>query len=67
MRVLWESNSRVKRLAAEGVIKDEDVLARTTTDNFPAGGVSSKSRTIVSALTSLDVVIKSNVKNASIE
>ena len=35
MRVLWESNSRVKRLAAEGVIKDEDVLARTTTDNFP--------------------------------
>tara|TARA_B100000287_G_scaffold9736_1_gene9814 strand:+ start:1038 stop:1388 length:351 start_codon:yes stop_codon:yes gene_type:complete len=36
MRLLWETNSRVKRLAVEGAINHEDVIPRTTTDKFPA-------------------------------
>ena len=36
MKIKWESNSRVKTLASQGKIKHEDVIPRTTTDNFPA-------------------------------
>jgi hypothetical protein len=35
MEIKWESNSRAKHLAAVGKIKDEDIILRTTTDNFP--------------------------------
>ena len=35
MIIKWEKNSRVNRLAAEGKISDEDVIARTQTDKFP--------------------------------
>ena len=37
IKIKWESNSRVKALAAQGKIKDEDIIPRTQTDNFPAG------------------------------
>jgi len=36
MIIKWEKNSRVERLVAEGKIRDEDVISRTQTDNFPA-------------------------------
>ena len=36
MIIKWEKNSRVNRLVAEGKIRDEDVISRTQTDNFPA-------------------------------
>ena len=36
MKIKWESNSRAKALAADGKIKDEDIIPRTQTDNFPA-------------------------------
>ena len=36
MIIKWEKNSRVSRLAAEGKINDEDVIARCRTDEFPA-------------------------------
>ena len=36
MIIKWEKNSRVSRLAAEGKISDEDVIARCRTDEFPA-------------------------------
>ena len=36
MVIKWEKNSRVERLVAEGKIRDEDVIPRTQTDNFPA-------------------------------
>ena len=36
MIIKWEKNSKVDRLAAEGKISDEDVIARTQTDKFPA-------------------------------
>ena len=36
MVIKWEKNSRVERLVAEGKIRDEDVISRTKTDNFPA-------------------------------
>ncbi len=36
MIIKWEKNSRVNRLMAEGKISDEDVIARTQTDKFPA-------------------------------
>jgi hypothetical protein len=35
VHIKWESNSRVKRLAAEGKIEQGDIIPRTTTDNFP--------------------------------
>ena len=35
MIVKWEKNSRVNRLAAEGKIRDEDIIPRTQTDKFP--------------------------------
>ena len=35
MKVKWESNSRVKRMAAGGVIDGNDIIKRTTTNNFP--------------------------------
>ena len=37
MNIKWESNSRAKALAAQGKIKDEDIIPRTKTENFPAG------------------------------
>jgi hypothetical protein len=36
MKIKWEKNSRSKGLADEGKIKSEDVIEKTTTDNFPA-------------------------------
>ena len=36
MIIKWEKNSRVNRLAAEGKIRDEDIISRTQTDKFPA-------------------------------
>ena len=36
MIIKWEKNSKVNRLLAEGKISDEDVIARTQTDKFPA-------------------------------
>ena len=39
MKIKWESNSRAKALASEGKIKSEDIIPRTTTDNFPTGAV----------------------------
>ena len=35
MKLKWESNSRVKNLAALGEINQEDIIKRTTTDRFP--------------------------------
>ena len=35
MKLKWESNSRVKRMASEGVIDGENIIERTTTDKFP--------------------------------
>ena len=36
MKIKWESNSRVKSLVVDGKIKDEDIIPRTKTENFPA-------------------------------
>ena len=36
MKIKWEKNSRTLALAADGKIDYEDVIDRTTTDNFPA-------------------------------
>jgi len=35
MKIKWESNSRAKALADDGKIDREDIIKRTTTDNFP--------------------------------
>jgi len=35
IKLKWEKNSRALTLAAQGKIKDEDIIPRTTTDNFP--------------------------------
>ena len=37
MKLKWERNSRALSLAAQGKIKDEDIIARCKTDEFPAG------------------------------
>ena len=37
MNIVWEKNSRVLALAADGKIDYKDIIDRTTTDNFPAG------------------------------
>ena len=39
MKIKWESNSRAKALVSEGKIKSEDIIPRTTTDNFPTNAV----------------------------
>ena len=36
MQIKWERNSRALALEAQGKIKGEDIIPRTTTDNFPA-------------------------------
>mgnify|MGYP003652758080 FL=1 len=36
-KLKWESNSRVKHLAAIGTISSDDIIDKTTTDNFPDG------------------------------
>jgi hypothetical protein len=36
MNIKWERNSRVKDLVNKGKIRVENVIPRTTTDNFPA-------------------------------
>ena len=36
-KVKWEYNSRVKHLAAIGTISSDDIIDKTTTDNFPDG------------------------------
>ena len=35
IHIKWESNSRVKRLLAEGKIEGSDIIEHTTTDKFP--------------------------------
>ena len=35
MNIKWEKNSRVNRLVAEDKIREEDVIARCKTDEFP--------------------------------
>ena len=35
MEIKWESNSRVKSLAAEGKINQEDIIEKTQTHRFP--------------------------------
>ena len=35
MKIYWERNSKVKNLLNQGKISDEDVIQKTTTDNFP--------------------------------
>ena len=36
-KLKWEYNSRVKHLAAIGTISSDDIIDKTTTDNFPDG------------------------------
>jgi len=36
MKIKWEKNSRALDLASQGKIDYEDIIDRTTTDNFPA-------------------------------
>jgi len=36
MKIKWEKNGKVLSLAAQGKIKDEDILPRSTTNEFPA-------------------------------
>jgi hypothetical protein len=35
MKLYWERNNKVKNLLNQGKISDEDVIKKTTTDNFP--------------------------------
>ena len=35
MKIKWERNSRALNLAAQGKIKDEDIIPHATTDDFP--------------------------------
>ena len=35
MKIKWERNSRVLDLVRMGKIRDEDIIERTSTDNFP--------------------------------
>ena len=35
MKIYWERNSKVRNLLNQGKISDEDVIQKTTTDNFP--------------------------------
>lgn len=39
MKLKWETNSRVKSLASMGLIQSEDIIDRTSTDNFPANAI----------------------------
>ena len=34
-KLKWESNSRTKNLADLGIINHEDVISKTTTNDFP--------------------------------
>ena len=36
MKIKWERNSRVSSLADAGKSKDEDIISRTKTEDFPA-------------------------------
>ena len=36
MKIKWERNSRALSLVSQGKIKNEDILPRSTTDDFPA-------------------------------
>ena len=36
MKIKWEKNSISKSLARQGKIKDEDIIEKTQTQNFPA-------------------------------
>ena len=39
MKLKWETNSRVKSLASMGLIQPEDIINRTSTDNFPVNTI----------------------------
>ena len=36
MKLKWEKNNRVKTFAQQGLISEEDIIPRSTTDNFPS-------------------------------
>ena len=46
MKIKWERNSKSLSLAAQGQINYEDIIARTTTDQFPANATTVRIKNI---------------------
>ena len=65
IHIKWESNSRAKRLVADGVIKNEDIIPRTTTDKFPAEAATVRMQRLSQKIPLVTVHIrgKSKVRN----
>ena len=62
MIIKWEKNSRVNRLAAEGKISDEDVIARTQTDKFPVDAATVRIQNVKSKNPHVVVHIRGKLK-----
>ena len=59
MKVVWEKNNRVDELVGTGKISQEDVINRTTTDQFPEGKATVRLKDVRSKRPWVTVHIKS--------
>ena len=62
MQIKWERNSRALALAAQGKIKGEDIIPRTTTDNFPAEAATVRMHKLAEKIPFITVHIKGESK-----
>ena len=64
MKIKWERNSRVLSLAAKGKIKDEDILPKSRTDEFPTDAATVRMQRLSDKTPSVTIHIrgKSNLK-----
>ena len=62
MKLKWETNSRVKSLASMGLIQSEDIIDRTSTDNFPASAITVRMKDVRSRKPWVTLHVRGEVK-----
>ena len=62
MKLKWERNSRALNLVAQGKIKDEDILPRSTTDEFPTDTATVRMQRLSQKIPSVVVHIRGKSK-----
>ena len=62
MKIKWERNSKALDLCGKGLIKYEDIIPRTQTQNFPAGAATVRMRKLSSNPPNVTIHIRGKSK-----
>ena len=65
MKLKWESNSRTKHLADMGRIDHEDVISRTTTNEFPVDAATVRMRQLSEKVPHVTIHIRGKATSKS--